>query len=140
MKETLQSGMTFIHRYQIPKEKTVPYVFQESDLFQSMPPVFATAFMVGLMEWACMEALRPYMNEGEISLGTNVCVSHTAATPPGMEVEVEVTLLEVDGSRTKWSIAARDEKDVIGEGTHERFSIDGGKFESIVAKKAVSAG
>lgn len=139
MKETLQSGMTFTHRYRVPMEKTVPYVFQESDLFQSMPPVFATAFMVGLMEWACMEALRPYMNEGEISLGTNICVSHTAATPPGMEVEVEVTLLEVNGSKTKWAIAARDEKDVIGEGTHERFSIDGGKFESIVAKKAVSA-
>ncbi|MDH3545367.1 MAG: thioesterase, partial [Desulfuromonadales bacterium] len=89
MKETLQKGLTFSHSYKVPNDKTVPYVFQESDLFQSMPPVFATAFMVGLMEWTCMEALRPYMNEGEISLGTNICVTHTAATPPGMEVNVE---------------------------------------------------
>ena len=138
MKETLQKGITFTHRYQVPIEKTVPYVFQESKLFQAMPPVFATAFMVGLMEWACMETLQPYMDEDEISLGTNICVTHSAATPPGMQVEVEVTLLEVNGSRTKWSIVARDEKEMIGEGTHERFSIKGEKFKNIVAKKAAS--
>jgi len=136
MKDTLKNGMTFTHRYLVPKEKTVPFVFQESDLFQAMPPVFATAFMVGLMEWACMEALRPHMDDDEISLGTNICVTHSAATPPDMHVDVEVTLLEVNGPRTKWSIAARDEQEVIGEGTHERFSINGEKFESIVAKKA----
>lgn len=136
MKETLQNGIIFTHRYQVPIEKTVPYVFQESELFQAMPPVFATAFMVGLMEWACMEALQPYMDEGEISLGTNICVTHSVATPPGMQVEVEVTLLEVNGSRTKWSIVARDEMDIIGEGTHERFSIKGEKFRNIVAQKA----
>ena len=136
MKDSLRSGVTFTHRYLVPQEKTVPFVFQESDLFRAMPPVFATAFMVGLMEWACMEALRPYMSDGEISLGTNICVTHSPATPPGMHVDVEVTLLEVNGPRTKWSIVARDEQEVIGEGTHERFSIDGGKFGSIVAKKA----
>lgn len=139
MKETLQNGTTFTHRYQVPKDKTVPYVYRESDLFQAMPAVFATAFMVGLMEWACMEALRPHMEKGEISLGTNICVTHSAATPPGMAVEVDVTLLEVNGPRTKWSIVARDEQGLIGEGTHERFSIDGEKFKGIVAKKAGSA-
>lgn len=136
MKETLEKGLTLTHTYQVPKDKTVPHVFRESDLFQSMPAVFATAFMVGLMEWACMEALRPYMNEGEISLGTNICVTHVAATPAGMQVKVEVTLLEVDGPRTRWSIVARDEQALIGEGTHERFSIDADKFRGIVAKKA----
>jgi fluoroacetyl-CoA thioesterase len=136
MKETLQAGMTFTHSYQVPDDKTVPFVFQESDLFQTMPPVFATAFMVGLMEWACMEALRPHMEEGEISLGTNICVSHMAATPPGMQVSVEMTLLEVSGAKTKWKIVARDEQDLIGEGTHERFSINREKFETIVRKKS----
>jgi len=138
MKDTLQKGLKFTHYYQVPQDKTVPYVFGESDLFQDMPQVFATAFMVGLMEWSCMEALRPYMDDGEISLGTNICVTHSAATPPGMQVDVEVTLLEVNGPRTKWSITARDEKDLIGEGTHERFTIDGTKFRGIVAKKTAS--
>ncbi len=136
MKETLQSGLQFTHRYRVPTEKTVPYVFQEAELFQAMPAVFATAFMVGLMEWACMEALQPYMDEGEISLGTNVCVSHSAATPPGMQVEVAVTLLEVNGPRTRWSILARDEQEVIGKGTHERFTIKRDKFAGILDKKA----
>ena len=135
MKSTLQAGMEFTHRYQVPENKTVPHVFETSDLFQAMPPVFATAFMVGLMEWACMEALREHMEEGEISLGTNICVSHSAATPPGMEVEVAVKCLEVDGPKTRWSVVARDEKEQIGAGTHERFTINGAKFESIVAKK-----
>jgi fluoroacetyl-CoA thioesterase len=140
MKETLQPGITLTHRYLVPDEKTVPYVYQESTLFQAMPRVFATAFMVGLMEWACMEALKPHMDEGEISLGTNICVSHSAATPPGMQVEVDVTLLEVSGARTKWSILARDEKEVIGKGTHERYTIGLAKFSGIVAKKAADAG
>jgi fluoroacetyl-CoA thioesterase len=91
--------------------------------------------MVGLMEWACMEALREHMDEGEISLGTQINVSHCSATPPGMLVEVKVTCLEVDGAKTRWSIAAHDEKGLIGEGTHERFAINQEKFEKIVAAK-----
>jgi fluoroacetyl-CoA thioesterase len=136
MKDTLQNGLKHIHHYQVPVEKTVPYVFRESDLFQGMPQVFATAFMVGLMEWACMEALRPFMAADEISLGTSICVTHSAATPPGMQVDVEVTLLEVNGPRTRWSIVARDDQDLIGEGTHERYTINAGKFQNVVAKKS----
>jgi fluoroacetyl-CoA thioesterase len=136
MKPGLSSGYTSHHQYIVPDNKTVPHVFEDSDLFQTMPKVFATAFMVGLMEWACMEALRPYMEDSEISLGTNICVSHSSATPVGMNVSVEVTLVEANGPRTKWEIVAKDEKDVIGEGTHERFSIDRAKFESILAKKS----
>jgi len=128
--------MEFTHRYRVSQNKTVPYVFQESDLFQGMPSVFATAFMVGLMEWACMEALREHLDDGEISLGTSICVSHSSATPPGMEVEVQAKCLGVAGSKTKWSVVARDEKDQIGEGTHERFTIKAEKFEQIVARKS----
>jgi len=135
MKPSLQAGKEFTHRYRVPENKTVPFVFQESDLFQEMPAVFATAFMVGLMEWACMEALREHMEDGEISLGTAICVSHSAATPPGMEITVLVKCLEVSGPKTKWSVVARDEQDQIGEGTHERFTINAAKFEQIVARK-----
>lgn len=135
MKPTLIPSVGYSHRYLVPGNKTVPYVFEESELFRSMPSVFATAFMVGLMEWACMEALRDHMEEGEISLGTNICVTHCSATPPGMEVVVQVKCLEVAGARTKWSIVANDEKGLIGEGTHERFTINKDKFEKIVAAK-----
>ena len=139
MKEPLQKGLQFTLGYRVPQEKTVPYVYREAELFQAMPAVFATAFMVGLMEWACMEALRPYLEKGEISLGTNICVTHSAATLPGMQVEVAVPLLDVAGPRTRWSIVARDELEVIGEGTHERFTIKRDKFTGMVAKKAGQA-
>ena len=136
MKPTLQPGTKFTLHYRVPESKTVPHVYAESDLFQEMPPVFATAFMVGLMEWACMEALREHMEEGEISLGTHINVSHSAATPPGMEVEVQVQCLEAAGPKTRWAITARDEQDLIGEGVHERHTIKAEKFSAIIARKS----
>jgi len=135
MKDTLKAGLEHSFTYQVPVEKTVPYVFQESDLFQAMPSVFATAFMVGFMEWACMEALRPYLEEDECTLGTMINVSHQAATPPGMQVTAHVRLLELDGKRTLWEIEARDEAELIGKGTHERFTVNKEKFSARVASK-----
>ena len=135
MKDTLKAGLEHSFTYQVPVEKTVPHVFQESDLFQAMPSVFATAFMVGFMEWACMEALRPYLEEDECTLGTMINVSHQAATPPGMQVTAQVRLLELDGKRTLWEIEARDEAELIGKGTHERFTVNSEKFSARVASK-----
>jgi fluoroacetyl-CoA thioesterase len=100
-----------------------------------MPEVFATAFMVGFMEWACMEALRPYLEEGERTLGTMINITHQAATPPGMTVTAHVKCLEVDGKRTLWEIEARDEVEIIGKGTHERFTVNNDKFSARVATK-----
>jgi len=135
MKDSLKPGAIHTHTYIVPETKTVPYVFEEAELFQQMPKVFATAFMVGLMEWSCMEAMKPHMDAGEISLGVDICVSHLAPTPPGMKVEIDVTCLEVNGGKTKWGLVARDEKDVIGKGTHERFTINAEKFAKIIEKK-----
>ncbi len=135
MKSTLKPPVEYSHRYLVPNNKTVPYVFEESELFQSMPSVFATAFMVGLMEWGCMEALRDHMEDGEICLGPNISVTHCSATPPGREVKVLVKCLEVEGSRTKWSIVAKDEKGLIGEGTHERFTINKKSLKKLFQQK-----
>lgn len=135
MKASLQPGIRHTHRYVVPATKTVPFVFEESERFQAMPPVFATAFMVGLMEWACMEALAPHLEAGEGSLGIQINVSHSAATPPGMAVTVEVTLAEVAGQRTVWEIVARDEVEEIGRGTHERYTVDLERFARKVAGK-----
>ena len=80
MKETLNPGVEHTLSFLISKEKTVPFVYPESDLFREMPEVFATAFLVGFMEWACMEALRPYLEEGERTLGTMINITHQAAS------------------------------------------------------------
>ena len=120
----------------VPVAKTVPYLYPEAAPFRAMPEVFATGFLVGFLEWACMEALAPFLEEGERSVGTLVEITHEAATPPGMTVTAEVRLEEVDGRRTRWSVEARDAVDVIARGHHERFTIDHDKFVARLAKKA----
>ena len=117
------------------RNKTVPYLYPESDRFQEMPEVFATGFMVGFLEWACMEALEPHLDPGERTVGTMINVTHEAATPPGMKVTAHVRCIAVEGRRTRWEVEARDEIDVIGRGQHERFIIDLDRFSAQLSKK-----
>jgi fluoroacetyl-CoA thioesterase len=138
MKISLAEGLTSTFRYVVPDDKTVPHVYPESPLFRDMPPVFATAYMVGLLEWACIEAIQPHLDAGEQSVGTAIAVTHTAATPPGLTVTVHVALLKVDGKRLTFSVRAHDGVDPIGEGTHERFVIDGARFLRKVQEKAAA--
>ncbi len=135
MKEALTVGLEHTLTYRVPRERTVPFLYPEAEPFRIMPEVFATGYMVGFMEWACMEALEPFMEEGERTVGTMINVTHEAATPAGMEVTAKVRLIEVDGKRTVWEVEARDEVEVIGRGTHERFAINFDKFSARVAAK-----
>ena len=137
MKETLRAGLTHRFRFTIPATKTVPHLYPESAMFQEMPQVLATGFMVGLMEWACIEAIRPHLDwPREQSLGTLVNFTHLAATPPGLTVTVNVRLDSVDGSRLTFLLVADDGIDKIAEGTHQRFVIDAARFTAKVAEKA----
>ncbi|HKE19444.1 MAG TPA: thioesterase family protein [Kofleriaceae bacterium] len=140
MKPSLSAGLTHVLDYRVPDDKTVPHVFPESDLFRAMPRVFATAYMVGLIEWTCVEALRSHLDDGEQSVGTHIDVSHTAATPPGLTVRVEVRVESVEGRRIRFRVEARDDIEPIGAGTHERFVIDRGRFDAKVAAKAGPSG
>lgn len=135
MKDTLKAGLEYTHRYRVPEDKTVPHLYPEAASFQTMPRVFATGYLVGLMEWACIEAMAPHLDEGEGSVGIVVNVTHEAATPPGMEVTVHVKCTKVDGQKTSWEIEARDELDLIGRGTHERFTVDFERFNARLSKK-----
>lgn len=136
MKATLAVGLEHTLSYRVPEEKTVPHLYPEASPFRTMPRVFATGFLVGFVEWACMEALAPHLDEGEGTVGTLISITHEAATPPGMEVTARVRLVAVDGKRTVWEIEARDEIEVIGRGTHERFTINREKFAARLAAKA----
>jgi fluoroacetyl-CoA thioesterase len=116
----------------------VPHLYPESELFREMPEVFATGYLVGFIEWACMEALAPYLEEGERSVGTSINITHSAATPPGMMVTAEVRCLEVNGKRTVWEVEVHDEVDVISKGTHERFTVKLEQFNDRLKAKAES--
>ncbi|UCH49654.1 MAG: thioesterase family protein [Betaproteobacteria bacterium] len=136
MKDSLQPGLTHQHRFTIPETKTVPYLYPESDMFRDMPVVLATGFMVGLLEWACIELIRPHLDwPEEQSLGTHVNFSHLAATPPGLTVTVDVKLESVEGHKLVFSVTAHDGVDTISTGTHERVIIDEARFLSKLALK-----
>ena len=104
--------------------------------FADMPPVFATAFMVGFMEWACVEALRPYLEDGWQTAGTHVYLSHVAPTPLGMKVTAKVELIKVTGRMLRFRVDCYDECELIGSGIHERTVIDRTRFLKKVAEKA----
>jgi fluoroacetyl-CoA thioesterase len=114
----------------------VPAVFPARPSFGAMPPVLTTAFMIGLIELACVEALQPHLTPGQLTVGTHVDMSHCAATPAGMAVTAEVTLEAIEGRRLWFHVAARDQADLIGEGRHQRTIIDRARFMASVARKA----
>ncbi len=137
MKGSLQPGLMLEFKFKIPESKTVPFLYPESPEFQVMPKVLATGFMVGLFEWACIKAINPYLDwPNEQTVGTDVKLSHIAATPPGLTVTVKVTLEKVEGRKLFFSIVGHDGVDKISEGTHERFIIDAEKFNEKAAIKA----
>ena len=141
MKDSLRPGLSHQFRFKIPPSKTVPRLYPESEMFQQMPEVLATGYLVGLLEWACIEALRPHLDwPREQSLGTHVSFSHLAATPPGLMVTVDVRLDRIEGRKLTFTISAHDGVDKITEGTHERTVIDGARFAAKVAEKARAAG
>jgi len=137
MKESLQPGLSFEFRFQVPDNKTVPHLFPESPEFQEMPQVLATGFMVGLFEWACIRAVNPHLDwPREQTVGIGVQLSHLAATPPGLTVTVRGRLEKVEGRKLTFFLEADDEVDLISEGHHERFVIDASKFQAKAQAKA----
>lgn len=98
-------------------------------------PVFATPFMIALMEGAAAQAVLPCLAEDEGTVGTHLDVSHDAATPIGMRVWAEATVTAVDGKKITFDVAAYDEAGMIGHGTHERFIIKPERFLAKVQAK-----
>jgi fluoroacetyl-CoA thioesterase len=108
MKDTMKPGIESKITFRITDVKTVPALHPESAEFQEMPEVFATGFLVGFLEWACIKAVNPHLDwPREQTVGTHIDVSHTAATPAGFEVTATVKLVEVDGRRLLFEVEAR---------------------------------
>ena len=91
-------------------------------------PVFATPYMIALMENAAANSLLPYLAQDEGTVGTHLDVAHTSATPIGMKVWAETVVTAVEGKKITFQVAAYDEAGEIGRGTHERFLIKPERF------------
>jgi len=140
MKETLKPGIKYKHKFVVPSSKTVPALYPESEEFLAMPEVFATGFLVGFLEWACIKAINPHLDwPKEQTVGTHIDVSHEAATPPGLEVTAIAELVEVSGRKLVFAVEAHDGVELISKGRHERFVIDKEKFDAKVEKKKIKA-
>ena len=138
MSNTIVPGITHTLSLQVNDRLLVTAFAPHFSGFADLPPVFATAFLVGFMEWACIEALKPYLLDGENTVGTHVYLSHVAPTPMGMNVTAQVELVEVKGRTLRFRVDCYDECDLIGSGFHERTVIDTVRFMDKVRRKAAT--
>ena len=90
--------------------------------------VFSTPALLTLMELCAAELVSPELEEGQSTVGTSVILKHIAATPVGMKIKCECTLTEIDRRRLTFDIKAYDERELVGECTHERFIVNNEKF------------
>jgi fluoroacetyl-CoA thioesterase len=135
----LEPGLRHSETIMVDERLLVPAMGGFYSSFADMPPVFATAFLVGLVEWTAVNAIRPLLAPGQHTVGTLVDLSHTSATPAGMRATAEVELIAVESRRLRFKVSCRDEAGPIGEGFHERAVIDGGRFmQRLEAKRATA--
>nr|NLI49651.1 thioesterase family protein [Propionibacterium sp.] len=140
MQDGLTVGATASISVVVDDSLTVPAVSDRFPRLDTMPRVFATAYLVGFAECAAMAVLHPFLDEGESSVGVKVDFEHTAATPVGLTVTAQATLTAIEGRLLTFEVVLRDDLDEIGRGTHRRAVIDRAKFDARVAKKADAAG
>lgn len=140
MRDTLEPGIRHEFTFEVSGTKTVPALYPESPEFQAMPRVFATGYLVGLIEWTCIQAIVPHIDwPREQTVGTHFDLSHSAPTPAGCPVTIEVELIEVENRRLRFRVSARDDVGVVSEGTHERFVIDAERFNAKLSGRKRSA-
>src|ERR1700674_533151 len=96
--------------------------------------VFGTPMMVALMENAAWRAVADSLDEGDVTVGTQINVKHLGATPLGQKVRASAELIEIDGRRLVFNVEAYDEQRKIGEGQHERFIVNLERFVKRIAQ------
>ena len=124
MKFNLSVGISFIETQRVTSNTTATHYGS------GLVEVFATPAMVALMEKAALNAVREKLPEGYNTVGVEISIKHTKATPKGMKVKTEATLKEVNGNKLVFQVIAWDEEGEIGRGTHTRAIIETEKFMS----------
>jgi fluoroacetyl-CoA thioesterase len=125
----LQPGLIGTAQLVVADEHTAPRVGS------GMVHVLATPVMINLIEAAALDAIERLLPEGTQSLGTVLNIRHIAATPVGMKAKARVEVVRVDGRTVHFKVEVHDEKDLIGDGTHERVVVNVEKFAARVKRK-----
>ena len=130
MKSTLQVGLAATKRILVDDDRCIGFMGKEGR-------VYATPRMVLDVEHACRDLLLEHLDEGEDSVGAHVSIDHLAATPSGLEVTIDIRIVEIEKRRVTFEFSVRDPIEECGRGKHVRFVADKARsFERIKAKRA----
>lgn len=134
MRPGLRLGAVHVVRYVVPVNQTVPDLFPALAEFRRGQPVFATGFMVGLMEAPCMAAVYPYLESGEASVGTMISMQHRSATVPGTALRAEARATVINGRSVHFSVVVtREDGEIAAAGKHALRIIDLARFHDRLA-------
>ena len=125
----LKPGLTGSADLLVGVEHTAP------SIGSGLVPVLATPVMINVIEAAALAAVEHLLPAGHQSLGIHLDVRHFAATPIGMRVRATAELVAVDGRTLSFRVEARDDKEPIGDGSHQRVVVNVARFDARVQKK-----
>jgi len=127
--DNLKPGLKGVSQLLVAEEHTAPRVGS------GRVHVLATPVMINVIEAAALAAIEHLLPEGYQSLGTRLDIRHFAATPVGMRVRAEVEVEKVEGRTVSFRVSVTDEKEPIGDGTHERMVVNVSRFDVRVQDK-----
>jgi fluoroacetyl-CoA thioesterase len=133
MKPSLKTGISATRRFTVDRDRTIDFMGEKAR-------VYATPILVRDIEHTCRDLLLEHLDPGEDSVGTRVEIDHLAATLLGMQVEITVKVVDVQGRSVTLEVTGRDGVDDICRGKHGRFVVDVAKTEQRLAAKAQKAG
>ena len=129
MKDSFKEGLAHTRRFTVDTDRTIDFMGEDCR-------VYGTPALVRDIEWTCRDLMFEHADPGEDSVGINVAVGHSAPTLLGMDVEISVTVTEIDRNRVVFEVSASDPVDTICAGKHERFVVDVDKTRQRLADKA----
>ena len=133
MKGSLQKGLSFRRSVKVDESRCIGFMGREG-------MVYATPRMVSDVEYACRDFLLQHLDAGEDSVGTHVSIDHLAATPMGLEVQIDIEIAEVDRRKVVFRFSVKDSVEEVGRGTHVRFVVETAKTRERLAAKRAKAG
>jgi fluoroacetyl-CoA thioesterase len=128
----LTPGLTGSAELKVAVEHTAP------SIGSGLVPVLATPVMINVIEAAALAAVEHLLPVGHQSLGIHLDVHHFAATPIGMRVRATAELIGIDGRTLTFAVEARDDKEPIGNGSHQRVVVNVARFDARVQRKLES--
>jgi fluoroacetyl-CoA thioesterase len=133
MKDSLKKNLSFTKTLVVDEDRCIGFMGKEG-------MVYATPRMVSDVEYTCRDFLLEHLDAGEDSVGAHVSIDHLAPTPLGLEVQVQIEIVEVDRRKVTFGFSVKDPVEECGKGKHVRFVVETAKTRERLAAKRAKAG